>query len=53
VNDDFQIGDRVTWMTVKGPQIGSIARFDERGIVIHLEDGKAILAHKSSLTKVR
>ncbi len=50
--NDFSISDRVSWMTVNGVRLGSVAEFTERGIVIHLDNGKVIVANSRSLTKV-
>lgn len=48
----FSIGDRVQWDTVKGLKTGVIESKRTDGYLIRLDDGKCIVAHETSLTKV-
>lgn len=45
----FNIGDKVTWMTVNGPKVGAIERLQENGILVRLPSGKCIIANETSL----
>ena len=51
MDSDFEIGERVSWMAVNGRETGEITEFFERGIVIQLKNGKAVLADEKSLIK--
>ena len=48
----FNIGDKVQWDTVKGPKTGVIESKRADGYLIRLDNGKCIVAHETSLTKV-
>lgn len=47
----MQPGDKVSWRGVNRQETGEIASIDERGIIILLANGKAVLAAENSLTK--
>ena len=49
--DAFEIGERVEWQGVNRRETGEIEAKDERGIVIRLGNGRAIIASEKSLTK--
>ena len=49
--DTFEIRKRVEWQGVNRRETGEIEAKDERGIVIRLGNGKAIIASEKSLTK--
>lgn len=49
--DAFEIGEKVEWQGVNRRETGEIEAKDERGIVICLGNGKAIIASEKSLTK--
>lgn len=44
--DAFEIGEKVEWQGVNRRETGEIEAKDERGIVICLGNGKAIIARK-------
>ena len=48
----FSPGDRVQWDTVKGLKTGVIESKRADGYLIRLDNGKFIVAHETSLTKL-
>ena len=48
----FSIDDRVQWDTVKGLKTGVIESKRADGYLIRLDNGKCIVAHETSLTKL-
>lgn len=46
---DFEIGEKVSWMTVSGPKNGVVESIDESGVIIRLANRKVIRADFGSL----
>ena len=51
MENDFAIGDRVSWRGVNRTETGEIKAIDSENTLILLASGKAIVAELSSLRK--
>ena len=47
----MQVGEKVSWMTINGPKNGEVEGNQGEYIIIHLDNGKTIVADLRSLRK--